>query len=873
MSFLFMHPSAIAQEVRDNRMGDKISINQNDITLPELLDLIDSKSEFDISYGEYVISLSEKNDFEYELETVPNILDDISTKFSVSYKISGLDITVLKRKQTYQKKNITISGYIKEKGSEELMIGANVFIKGSKYGTVTNSYGFYSLTIPTQEATLSVSYIGFDNFNLNKEFTNDLELNIELNQNNMLDNIDLTYSEDNITSSKISRNVISIQPKEVEKIPALLGEKDLFKVLQYMPGVRSGSEATAGLYVRGGGPDQNLIILDDAQVYNAMHLFGFFSVFNGNAIKNVEMYKGGFPARFGGRLSSVIDISMKDGNKNEFGGQGSIGLLSSNLMIEGPIKKGKSSFIVSGRRTYADVIVAPFNKGPGSTGYYFYDFSTKLNYEFSNKNKIYLSIYFGRDKLRMEEGSEIFKMYWQNATATLRWNHLYNSKLFSNTSLIFSNYDLIMEEERTFNGDVMFSNFNSGIRDLGLKTDFYWVPNSDHSVRFGFNIINHLFSPRVYHIEDPYQDNFVQEEYINTVESAFYIEDDLKLGSKFKINGGLRLSNLTHDGENYLSLEPRLLVTYLPTDFLAVKASYSEMNQYIHLLTSTGTGMPTDLWVPATKNIAPQFSRQYSLGVTNNFEKYGLTFSVEAYYKTMDNILSYKEGATLLGISKPEQADLYGYEDAVTAGNGNSKGIEFLLKKDQGRFTGWVGYTLSYTRHQFEDLNNGKEFFPRHDRRHDISIVGMYQVSPNIDFSATWIYGTGDAFTLATEMYNVYEHDPTKPTNYTVRTTPNYTNISGGPEKHYVYHYPEKNSFRMGAYHRLDFAFRFHKTLKSGRKRIWEVGIYNAYNRKNPFYYESRWTWDDADNNKGHNELMQYSIFQIIPSVSYTLKF
>ena len=492
LTIICVHPTTIAQEIGRNKFNEKITINKTNITLSELLDIIDSKTEFDVSYGESIISLTAKLDFDYKAETVTSILDDVTTKFKIAYKISGFDITIFKKiKKHSSSKKITISGYIKEKGSEELLIGANIFIKGTKYGTVSNSYGFYSLTIPAQNAVLSASYVGYNNFESSNSFFEDLVLDIVIDDGNMLDNIDLTDSSINKLANRSSVSVVSIQPGDVEKIPALLGEKDLFKALQYMPGVRSGSEATAGLYIRGGGPDQNLIILDDAQVYNAMHLFGFFSVFNGNAIKNVDLYKGDFPARFGGRLSSVIDISMKDGNKNKFEGQGSIGLLSANAVVEGPLIKGKSSFIISGRRTYVDALVAPFNKGVGSTNYYFYDFSAKLNYSISKNDKLYLSAYFGRDKMRMDESNELFKMYWQNATGTLRWNHLYNSKLFSNTSFIFSNYDLIMVEERKIGNDNFTSKYKSGIRDFGLKTDFNWVPNSDHFIRFGLNIINH----------------------------------------------------------------------------------------------------------------------------------------------------------------------------------------------------------------------------------------------------------------------------------------------------------------------------------------------------------------------------------------------
>ncbi|MCK5824389.1 MAG: TonB-dependent receptor [Ichthyobacteriaceae bacterium] len=772
-----------------------------------------------------------------------------------------------------QNKNITISGYVKEKGSEELLIGVNVYLKGTLYGTTSNSYGFYSLTFPAQSGEVAFSYVGFTSIVLKENFDKDKIENTYLVVDNLLDEVVVTADIDEKISSKVEMSVLNLKANQINEIPALLGEKDVFKTLQLMPGVRSGSEASSGLYVRGGGPDQNLVILDDAPVYNAMHLFGFFSVFNGNAIKNIEMFKGGFPARFGGRLSSVVDISMKDGNKSEFGGEASIGLISSNLILEGPIGKNKkSSFIVSGRRTYIDILTAPIIKiqsGGTDAGYYFYDLNAKLNYEISNRDKLYLSGYFGKDRFYGNEENEQTELYWQNATSTVRWNHLFSGKLFSNTSFIYSNYNLNISSEENYTNQTSKSSYKSGIRDFSLKTDFTWVPNNFNYIRFGASITHHLFTPSAVRFQNSssQNDESISVKELNSVETSAYIEDEWKVTSKIKVNAGVRLNNFQHESTSYFKIEPRLLTSFIIANNMSVKASYTEMNQNIHLLTSTGIGLPTDLWVPATDRIAPQFARQFAVGIDKDFDKPTLSVSLEGYYKAMNDIISYKEGANFMMISNPDENDEFNYEDAVTVGKGYSYGAELLIRKKVGKLTGWIGYTLSLTKYKFDDLNNGNEFFPRHDRRHDISVVGVYKLSENITLSSTWVYGTGDAITLAGSTYNATTNDANNTSTYNDYLQ----SISNGYQlgnARGVSYYNDKNSFRMGAYHRLDFGARFKKVLESGNTRTWEVSVYNIYNRNNPFYYENGFDYETKE-----TKLYQVSLFPIIPSVSYTLKF
>jgi hypothetical protein len=758
-----------------------------------------------------------------------------------------------------QKKNHTISGYIKEKGSGELLIGVNIYIKGTQIGTVSNNYGFYSLSLPPQDLELTYSYVGFQTIVHKFKLSKDTVINIHLASSIELSEVEIVGNREGI-SDQAEMSVIKIPINQMKQVPALLGERDVFKVLQLMPGVRSGSEASAGLYVRGGGPDQNLIILDDATVYNAMHLFGFFSVFNGDAIKSVELTKGGFPAEYGGRLSSVVDIRLKDGNKNKYGGEASIGLLSSRLLLEGPIVKDKSSFIISGRRTYADVILKPLMSLENSNediGYYFYDLNAKLNYEISEKDKIYLSGYFGRDKFfdeyEYDHSETKNKLYWENATATLRWNHLFSNKLFSNTSLIYSNYNFVIHLWEKYDQDEFSLKYTSGIRDFSLKEDLQWTPNRKHYIKMGFQITAHRFRPSAVVMKGGNIDSENNTKELNSIETALYAQDEWRIGSLTKVNLGLRFSNFNYNKKSYYGLEPRVLISRMLTESMSIKASYTIMNQYVHLLTQSGIGLPTDLWVPATDRIGPQESQQVALGLAKDFYKKAFSVSIEGYYKSMSHIIAYKEGSSFLMLDDPFSSKEFNYEDNVTVGDGWSTGVEFLIQRKVGKLTGWIGYTLSYTRNQFKELNFGKEFFPRHDRRHDVSIVGMYKLGKRFSFSATWVYGTGDAISLAQSQYQaVLPNNPyDKYSNYIT-----------------VDDFGERNSFRMAAYHRLDIGIQIHKKYKWGGEQIIEVAVYNVYNRKNAFYYYSHW-----DNNKKENVLTQVSLFPVLPSISYYLKF
>lgn len=765
--------------------------------------------------------------------------------------------------------HFTISGYVREAMSGESLIGVNIYLSDHKTGTTTNTYGFYSITLPASDSIdLIASYVGFTpeivRINLNKN----IELNIDLKPSVLLDEVEVVSNRIEKQSQSVKMSTINLQIAQIKNLPSLLGEKDVLKVLQFMPGVQSGSEGNSGLYVRGGGPDQNLIILDDAIVYNANHLFGFFSLFNGDALKSVELTKGGFPARYGGRLSSVLDINMKEGNKEEWHGEGGIGLISSRLTVEGPIKKGKSSILLSGRRTYADLMMYPF-LGEEKIGYYFYDFNAKINYDFGRKNKLYLSGYFGNDKFSMKTNNNYYKQdigfRWGNVTGTLRWNHLFTNKLFSNTSAIFSNYTFRIFDIYQTSGDVIKdyqAEYYSGIKDYSLKYDIDYLPNPNHRIKAGAISIFHRFNPYAYIEKDiPNNTHIKDVTFTNSLESGVYMEDTWQALQYFKVNGGIRFSHFLADQNQYHFFEPRLSVALNLKKDIALKGSYASMNQYIHMISNTGISLPSDLWVPTTDKVKPQKSQQLAIGLVKDFSKPDITFSLEGYYKKMDNVIGYKEGASFMKLNEPTSVSDNNWETKVTEGNAWSYGVELLLQKKEGRFSGWIGYTLSWSLMQFDSVNFGRKFWARYDRRHDLSLVAIYKLNNHITLSGTWVYGTGNAVTLPTseyivgnQLYNGFDNhtqDPSEFSGYEVKE------------------FSSRNNFRMNAYHRLDIGIQFHKEKKWG-ERIWELSAYNAYNRKNPFFY----TFDSkVVNNTEFGFLNQVSLFPIIPSISYSFKF
>ena len=655
--------------------------------------------------------------------------------------------------------------------------------------------------------------------------------------------------------------------EQIKAIPAFLGEVDLLKTIQLLPGVRNAGEGSAGIYVRGGGPDQNLIMLDDAIVYNSGHLFGFFSIFNSDAIKNVSLIKGGMPAQYGGRLSSVLDISMKEGNDKKFQVEGGIGLIASRISIQGPIKKNKASFIISARRTYIDAIAKPFVKSSSQfygSGYYFYDLNAKMNYRFSEKDRLYISGYFGRDVFDFVNGKRSLNVNipWGNATGTIRYNHVFNKRLFGNTSLVFNNYNFSFQAAQ--------SNFKiklaSGIRDITLKQDFDLYPFTGHKVKFGGLYTYHKFTPSVV---SGTQDTVVfkpqnaQAKFAH--EAAVYVQDDWEVSDKIKINAGLRYSWFQQIGpyniyttdangnhtdstvfksgqgvKTYGGLEPRFTLRYGINDETSFKASVTRNLQYIHLVSNSGSTLPTDLWVPSTYKVKPQISWLYAAGLFKNFKENMYETSVELYYKRMQNQIEYQEGYTPNTLEDTEKF--------FTFGRGWSYGSEFFINKTKGRLTGWIGYTLSYTWRKFPKLNFGEKYPAKYDRRNDLSVVALYELTKRWKLSATFVYGSGNATTLPQRFYLV---------NGVL--TQEYSRI---------------NEYRLPAYHRLDFAAIYSPKKNDTRKwkSEWVFSIYNVYSRKNPYFIyfdQSGSAYDGTLKVQGK----QVSLFPIIPAVTWNFKF
>lgn len=799
-------------------------------------------------------------------------------------RLASLLILLLISQAGWSQQSHTINGYVREAGSQETFMGANVRVEGQKPATITNGYGYYSLTIdqPAGQDSLTVvaSMAGYRTRRLTVSSTTKTRVDLLL-EPTQLEEIQVSGSAERLSNQPLMSR-LELTAQQVKALPAIAGEKDVLKVMQLMPGVQKGTEGSAGIYVRGGGADQNLIVLDEAVVYNVNHLFGFFSVFNNDALKNVRLTKGGFPARYGGRLSSVVDVTMKEGNRQAFHGEGGIGLLASRLTLEGPLRAGKGSFIVSGRRTYVDLLLSPLlnkaSNGNAKLGYYFYDLNAKLNYDLTPRDKLYVSGYFGQDRfnaqLRSGDYASRAGFDWGNATTTLRWNHLFNQKTFANLSLIFSRYRFDVRATNTNESPqlpqptrIQLVN-TSAITDYSLKYDIDYYPNQAHAIRVGVLTTFHRFKPSAIVAEDSETgESQHQVQQIDAVQTGVYAEDTWTLSTRWQTNVGLRVSQYATQGARYLRPEPRLTLNYKIGPSSSLKASYAIMNQYLHLLSNTGAGLPTDLWVPTTSRVAPQQSEQVAIGYARDLPgRSSLVLSVEGYYKQMSRILSYREGASFLSLAQgPDVTANADWQDNVTAGRGWSYGSEWLLQKRSGSLTGWVGYTLSWTRWQFPELNSGQSFFPRQDRRHDVSVVGIYRLSKKTTLSATWVFATGNHLTIGQERYNAPVHLINSYENLgivpAVQQFGNITNVSS---------YGERNAFQTASYHRLDVAVQFTKRRQKF-DRIWDIGLYNTYNRKNPFYYSI--DQKKRDDGKSVQVLRMVSLFPILPYVSYNFKF
>ncbi len=846
----------ISEDSIPKELLDRISVNLKDVNLREALSEISSQGDFHLNYADRVIpeiNISVKT-ADIIFNVLKKILDgtDIIIARSGNGEIALVNSDYFKRKR----RRFTISGYIKDCASGEALTGTNVYEKNLRAGCSSNSYGFYSLDLPSGVYIIKISYMGYESREININLIRDVRQDIELKEIVYKgETIIITgvREETNIRSSEIG--TIKIDPVRQNKIPVLFGEQDIIKSIQLLPGVAQSREGDCGFFVRGGNSDQNLVLMDEAPVYNAYHLLGFFSVFNSDALKDVKLIKGSGSAKYGGRLSSVLDIQMKEGNSKKFSGSGGIGLAFSRLTLQGPFNKGKGSYIFSGRRTYADLFLKlSSNDEVKDSRLVFYDYNVKANYKLGDRDRIFLSGYWGKDALGFRNE---FDILWGNKTGTLRWNHIFNGKLFSNTSLIYSNfkYNITVKEEKEYEDDVEESvSLTSVVKDVNFKNDFQLFINKSNVLNFGLNYIYYTFLPCQLSIKDRNTDLDLDVKYRNAHEGAAYLSHEISPADNFTAEYGLRYSlfsvfgpgdlyymddndelvefeSLNEKKKNYTGIEPRLTLNYIINENNSIKAGYARNYQNIHQLSNSTSGTPLDVWQPSSNVIKPQRSDQVSLGYFRNFNKNKYKASVEVYYKDMKNQIDFKNGAQLF-VSNFIESEL-------AFGKGWAYGAEFLIKKDFGKLTGWMGYTCSKTIRKFSEINNGNPFPARYDRTHDFSFVSVYDINDKWSFSANWVYFTGNAVTVPIGKFRLagYEVDL----------------------------FTDRNGYRMPAYHRLDIGVNYSTNSNS----MWNFSLYNAYGKKNVYSIQFR----QHEYARNVNEAVKLSLFSFFPSVTYNKKF
>lgn len=766
-------------------------------------------------------------------------------------------VTISQFIQAQTTQYFTISGYVRNKETGENILGANIFSIINKTGTTTNEYGFYSIRLPKGKVSLQYSYVGYDTQNKTIELSSNIKLNIELNASKELDEVIVYGKRSNTGINATQMGAMDIPIDLFKKVPAVLGEADAIKTIQLMPGIQASTEGSSGISTRGGGPDENLILLDGVSLYNVDHLFGFFSIFTPEAIKKISVYKSSFPARYSGRTSSVIDVRINDGDMHKYHGTIGIGLLSAKIQVEGPITKDRTAFNIAARRSYIDLAARPFMDKEDKFSYYFYDFNAKINHRFSDKHRLYFGFYNGTDNFDYEHKDDLNnyqsnndnKLKWGNTTASLRWNYVISPNLFCNTTIAYSKYKYQSTVESSQSNNSYNSNTQSGINDITYTVDFDYHPSPKHYFKFGINQQGHSFKPEM--VTGKISDNSYNTEYSNqsnstvrSYESNLYIEDNCELTNRISTNVGINFSAYHVRKKTYSSLQPRISIRYQLTDNLSFKGSFTQMKQNIHLLSSYAMNMPTDLWVPATDNIKPMQSNQYSIGAYyTGINKW--QFSIEGYYKRTGNVLEYKDGASLMGAS-------VAWEEKVDMGKGRTMGLELMAQKTIGNTTGWLSYTLAKSERKFSvgGINDGNWFPYKYDRRHNFNIALNHQFSKKIDFSATWELHTGGATTIAGQNTIVVRLDEN----------------TSSPIVGYV---GERNNCRLPNSHHLSLGINFNKVTKHGM-RTWNISIYNVYNAMNPTFIFR----ESKDENGNHqNVLKKTTILPLIPSLSYTYKF
>jgi hypothetical protein len=744
---------------------------------------------------------------------------------------------------------LVINGNLKDQATGEAIIRAVIRIEElPNLGVLSNEYGFYAIALPKGKYNLLITQLGYEKYKQQVTLEENISLNIFLKPANLLKEVVVESGRKNDNLLKAQMGTETLNLNAISKVPVIFGEKDILKTLQLLPGVKSAGEGNSGFYVRGGGADQNLILLDEAPVYNASHLLGFFSTFNSDAIKDVTLIKGNAPAQYGGRLSSVLDVKMKDGNNQDYNVTGGLGLISSRVSIEGPLQKDKSSFIISGRRTYADVFLLASETFKDNI-LYFYDFNLKANYKIDEKNKLFISGYFGRDELGLKN---TFGIDWGNKTGTIRWNRIVSSRLFLNTSLIFSDYNYNVKLK---NGPTNF-NINSNIKDLNLKQDYTFYVNPRNTLRFGFNSILHTITPTTFS-GTVISSNL--KEGRNGLENAIYLSNYYKANNNLSIDYGMRLSayslmggdvyNLYENekiinsikigkysfGKTYLNPEPRITSNYRLNDEVSFKAGYARNVQHLHLLSNSTASSPADQWIGNSYNIQPEIADQLSIGYVQGFKKNNFELSTELYYKNIQNQVDYKDGADINTIKDVESVLLYGI--------GRAYGLEFLLKKKEGQFTGWISYTLSKTERKINGINENNWYNAKQDRTHDLAVVGVYTLNSKWSVSGVFVYNTGDAVTFPTGKYDIQGQT--------------------------VYQYASRNANRMPTNHRMDISVTYDKKKIKRIQESWNFSLYNVYGRENAYQIN----FQEDPNDPTRTQIIRTALFRWIPSVTYQFKF
>ncbi len=860
-----------AQKQDSTLLNRSITIDITSGSGNEILEQMQKASKVIFSYTNKII-LPNRIQLTSKKNTIQGFLNQIFYKSDVNYILRKNKIIITPKKQ-FQKHKFTISGFVKSRS--KVLIGASVYDKLTLKGAASNNYGFYSITLPASNVSLNCSYIGYFTVNHTFHLNKDTVINFNMIYNTILDEIPIVEYRDKESISSSKTNYINLPAERVQKFPSFMGEPDAIRMIQMMPGVSSGNDGVSGINVRGGNSDQNLFLLDGIPVYNITHLLGSFSVFNTDALNTINITKGGFPARYGGRLSSVIDISLKGGDEKKINGNVSIGLLSTKASLNGPLIKNKTTFNISFRRSYIDAFLYPLqNKNDGINAYYFYDGAMRLSHKFSQRNKLHFNLLIGNDKLynrynykeiskniKEKLDKNKIKLYdesateWQNLILSLRWNKVYNDKLFSNITAAITNYRYNTGVEQNEILDNNWNYFNqrylSGITDWIVKADFDYFYNPNNHFRFGVNFTDHVFNPGA-DLTQRKISNKVIEESIFTKNKSYakelfiYAEDDIDISNKIKANIGIHNSYFVAKSKMYSSFQPRLSMHYILNNQNAIKISYSKMAQYMRLVNANNSVATNNIWLPASENLKPQYSEQYTIGYKWLLINLGLDLSVDLYYKQYSNLLLYSTKVIYNELSSNNKK--YNY------GNGYSKGVEFFVNKKSGKFTGWVNYSLSENKQSFSNYNKGKYFSMNYDQTHSFSIYGNYEFNNRFQLSAIWVMHSGNIITLPTQKIMI----PQLPTS-----------IYNDNE---LIYYDDVNNYRMPLYHRLDVSAAFKKKIKIG-ERTWNIGVYNLYGHQNAYslFFKDK---QENINSKGSKELRQLSILPIpIPYIRYTLKF